>query len=125
MRMLLFVIACLMPLVVQAAEQKRAPNGVADAASRVRLMSYDIDPKNPAKVTVGVTMVGGRTSFVQVGETIPGTTLRFQNFVPKRAPRPDGVEVDTSVMTLVDVQTNKVSVLTIEQPRELLPGPKK
>ena len=87
-------------------------------------MSYDIDPKNAEKITVGVN-TRNRTSFVEVGETIPGTTLRVQSFVPKRAPGPNGVEVDSSEIILVDTTSNKSTVVAIAKPLELLPAPKK
>ena len=126
MRILLLVIACLMPLVARAAEQKPAPNGGGEALPLFRFTSYDIDPKNPKKITFQIfSRSAGRTSIVELEGRIPGTTWLIQGFEQLSEPMPDGAKKDLSKITLLDTTTNKTIVLTVAQPVELLPAPKK
>jgi type 1 glutamine amidotransferase len=73
-----------------------APKADAGAHFRVRLMSYDVNPKNPKDVTVALTLIDdrGKTVFISVSDSIPlHENLRVTGFAQKTEHGKDVSEV--------------------------------
>lgn len=69
-------------------------------------MSYDINPKKPWDITIGInTTATGRTHFLTVGTKIPGTNWVLKGFTKKESPPANGTKEDHSEITVEDVTT--------------------
>lgn len=84
---------------------------------RLRMMSYDINPRNPADVTVQINTVdgGSRTYFLEIGKTIPGTSFKVESFQSKEVPGKDGTTRDVSEVTIMNKETGAKVVLPLKQ----------
>ena len=84
---------------------------------RLRFMSYDINPKKPADITVAINTVdrGGRTHFKTVGEDIPGTNFKIESFKEKSVDGADGTKADVSEVTVKNKETGVIVVLPLKQ----------
>jgi hypothetical protein len=82
---------------------------VVNIPFRLRFMSYDINPRNPADITVGINTVdrGGRTHFKAIGEDIPGTKFKVEKFEKKEAPGADGTKTDVSILTVYNKEKDE------------------
>jgi hypothetical protein len=87
--------------------------GIVLIPFRLRFMAYDINPRNPKDITVQINTIdkGNRTSFVPIGEDIPGTTYKTQKFEKKEVQLPDGTAKDTSELTIINKESGKQVVL--------------
>jgi hypothetical protein len=105
----------LIGLLITCGLQAESKEGPKPAATKLRFMSYDVDRKNPKKITVSISVsTKDRTYFVEVGDPIPGTTFQVQTFEKKTRPRIDRTgDEDLSELTLINVETKEVTVLTI------------
>ncbi len=94
----------------------------ADDKAPLRLVfqSYDINPINVKDITVQISVLGPprKTSFVEVGQSIPGTPYVVEKFEKKEAPGADGTVIDQSVITIVNPKTGSRTKLPIAQPVE-------
>jgi hypothetical protein len=90
---------------------------VVNIPFRLRFMSYDINPKNPKDVTVGINTVdrGGRTHFKLIGEDIPGTKFKVEKFEKKEAPGNDGTTNDVSELTVLNKENREPLVLQLNK----------
>lgn len=84
---------------------------------RLRLMSYDINPRKPAEVTVAINTIdrGGRTLFIEVGKEIPGTRFTTESFKQKEVPGKDGTTTDASELTIKNTETGEKVALPLKQ----------
>ncbi len=82
---------------------------------RLRMMSYDINPKNPKEITAQLNTLdaGNRTMFVEVGQDIPNTKFKTVSFVQKEVPAADGTTKDVSELTVVNKETGVKVVLVL------------
>jgi hypothetical protein len=90
-------------------------NGIVSIPFRLRFMTYDINPRNPKDITVQINTIdkGNRTSFVPVGEDIPGTTFKIESFEKKETPQENGTTKDESTLTIVNKVTGQKVPLPI------------
>ena len=82
--------------------------------TKLRFMTYDINRSNPEKSTITVSVSvspPNRTSFVEIGDRVPGTSFRVKKFDRKSRSNGDGTVADVSELTLEDVETKKTVVL--------------
>ena len=86
-------------------------------AFRLQLMSYDLDPKNPAKTTVAINTIdrGRRTQFLEIGQDIAGTNFKVESFQQKEVPGADGTTRDASEVTVVNKETGEKVVIPLKQ----------
>src|SRR5687768_8723377 len=98
--LLLLVAAILFPVVSRSADP--AAEKPVDTKPGMRFQSYDIDRRNPRKITVGLAMPNTRSVFVEVGDMIPGTKLRIEQFKRKEEPGSRGTVADVSEIVIVD-----------------------
>jgi hypothetical protein len=112
-RSLLIAFACSVLAFAQAAD----PAPTNPAAVTLRFQSYDINPRNPKDITVGI-LVNHRTHFKAVGENIQGTNYKIQSFEKKETAKPDGTKQDVSEITLLDTKTNEKKVIPLARPIE-------
>lgn len=86
-------------------------------AFRLQLMSYDLDPKNPAKTTVAINTIdrGRRTQFLEIGQDIAGTNFKVESFQQKEVPGADGTTRDASEVTVVNKETGEKVVVPLKQ----------
>jgi hypothetical protein len=82
---------------------------------RLRMMSYDINPKNPKEITAQLNTldVGNRTMFVEVGQDIPNTKFKTVSFVKKEIPAADGTTKDVSELTVVNKESGVKVILPL------------
>jgi hypothetical protein len=80
------------------------PTGIVLIPFRLKLMSYDINPRNPNDITVAINTIdrGGRTKFVTVGEDIPETNYKTEKFTKKEIKQPDGTVKDESELIIIN-----------------------
>jgi len=80
---------------------------------RLRLMSYDINPRKPADINVQINTldVGNRSLFIPLGEDIKGTKYKTEKFEKKMIKGADGLDVDVSELTIINKETGTVVVL--------------
>jgi hypothetical protein len=97
--------------------QTENPAPAKPAATALRFIAYDVNPKKPKDVTVQIR-VDQRTHFQAVGESIAGTNYKIQSFERKETAKPDGTKEDVSEITLLDTKTNEKKVLSIGRPIE-------
>jgi hypothetical protein len=88
------------------------------AATVIRFMSYDVNPRKHEEVTISLH-VNRRSHFKAVGEQIPGTNYKVQGFEQKEVAKADGTKEDGSEVTLLDTKTNQTVVLRISLPVSL------
>lgn len=96
---------------------------VVNIPFRLRFMSYDINPKKPQDITVGINTVdrGGRTYFLPVKgpnpaeSDIPGTKFRVEKFEKKEAPGADGTTNDVSELTVLNKESGALLVLPLNK----------
>jgi len=90
---------------------------VVNIPFRLRFMSYDINPKNPKDVTVGINTVdrGGRTHFKEMGQDIPTTKFKVEKFEKKEAPGADGTVNDVSELTVLNKENQELLVLPLNK----------
>ena len=86
-------------------------------AFRLQLMSYDFDPKNPAKTTVAINTIdrGRRTQFLEIGQDIAGTNFKVESFQQKEVPGADGTTRDASEVTVTNKETGEKVVIPLKQ----------
>ena len=84
---------------------------------RLQLMSYDLDPRNPAKTTVAINTIdrGKRTQFLEIGQDIAGTNFKVESFKQKEVPGADGTTRDASEVTVINKETGEKVVVPLKQ----------
>lgn len=86
---------------------------------RLILKSYDApaNPKQPKDVTVQINTkdLRNRTTFVPVGEDVPGTKFKVDSFKHKEIPGKDGTTEDVSEATLLNKETLEKIVLPLKK----------
>lgn len=89
--------------------------GIVLIRFRLKLMSYDINPRNPNDISVFINTIdrGGRTKIVTVGEDIPETNYKTEKFVKKETKQPDGTVKDESELTIVNKLTGQKITLVL------------
>ena len=82
---------------------------------RLRMMSYDINPKNTKEVTAQLNTldVGNKTMFITVGDDIPNTRFKTVSFTKKELPAADGTTKDVSELTVINKETSVQVVLPL------------
>jgi hypothetical protein len=115
------IMALVLALIIPASAQT-APAPIDPAT--LRFTSYDRNPKNFDKVTVALNTMkrNGRTFFLEVGQSIPSSTLLVKSFEQKTATRADGIQEDASEITLEDTATKKTTVIKIYRPPLITPS---
>ncbi len=92
---------------------------VAFVPFRLILKSYDApaNPKQPKDVTVQINTkdLKNRTTFVAVGEDVPGTKFKVDSFKRKEIPGKDGTTEDVSEATLLNKETGEQIVLPLKK----------
>ncbi len=85
-------------------------NVTPDAAKHLTFTAYDGDASHPNEMAFQLSTLEPRrsTSFLKLGETVPGTNLKLQKFTAdNQAAR------DNSALTVVDTRTHQELVLPI------------
>jgi hypothetical protein len=81
--------------------------------------TYEFDPKNPVaeKASIQIDTIDLRqpSLFLKLGDTIPNTRYKLENFVQKFAPVPVGGQQDVSEVTLVDLVTGEKCRLVLNK----------
>ena len=82
---------------------------------RIVFTAYDGEPKKPKEMSFHINTVDNRQppAFLKIGETVPNTHLQILKFEQKLKYYPNSEEADFSELTVINTQTQKLTVLIL------------
>ena len=89
---------------------------VVDIPFRLKMTGHDYNPKKPKdRVTAQINAIdrGRKTSFVPVGDDIPGTDFKTESFEFKEVPGADNTTIDASELTIINKKTGEKLIMPL------------